>query len=349
MAIAHNLTIINNSLSGYDPVSGEVDGTTIGRNYIVWQVFQGLKAFDSNVVMVSSSGDTPSWLAPHSGTIMSTPAKNATTANQRINWYYKNDLGLSGSIPNVFVYEWGTTADVANSNSGISVGIRHIISGSPAYYPFTSGSIVSSNEAGTGPVENSMYAVSFSAGTTTIMNAIPNVIFWKSKNANMVMGINKIDGAYRGYLMWHNPSYIGYMITSSLVDGNNFRAVVFNNAANGFTWEEGFTQNYETDLNGSPLPTYLSRLSSAGLMPTMQFTISGSAAPLTSKLNLGLTYMTEFKAVSEELEGVYLTNSTAYSSSAGTITQFHNSKYYLACNTLNDGITAHKLLVEIGL
>ena len=352
MAITHNLLTASNNLSGYDPVDGESDGTTIGRNYLLWQVFQGLKAFDSNVVMVSSSGDTPDWLASQSGSIMTQPAKNASSTNQTIKWFYLNDVGLSGSIPNAFVYEWGTTTDVGNNRNLISVAVRHITSGSSPYVPFTSGSIVN-NDPGAGDTpDQDMYQVGFTTSTTTTMALIPKVLFWKSNNATTVMGINKSDGTYEGYLTWYNPTYTGYRasISGSFTQGENLNAVAFTNANTGNTWVEAFTQQFGTNL--SQQVNGMSLVTSAGTMPTIKFNMGTDLSLITGKIRIGLGGEgAHFKAISNEIEGLYYCNVSAVSDLAGTII-FLNSKYYLVLNTLEtaDTVTTYlvRALLELG-
>ena len=163
----------------------------------------------------------------------------------------------------------------------------------------------------------------------------------------MVMGILKPDASYGGYLMWHNPTYTGYRASTSasITDGSDFRNIVFMNAANGATWEEGFTQNYETNL--TTYGSYLNPLVSAGLMPTIQFIISGSLTLLTQKFKIGVVSPVDFKAVSAEIDGVELTNSTALSLGVGNIRKY-NSKYYIPGNYVNDGDNLQRVLFELG-
>lgn len=352
MAIVHNLATASNNLSGYDPVEGETDGTTIGKTYIVWQIFQGFKAFDTNVVMVSSSGDTPSWLANESGSIMSEPEKNASTTNQHIKWFYKNDPGLSGSIPNAWVYQWGTTTDVTLNRNLISVAVRHITSGSSPYVPFSSGSIVVNDPGNVDAPEQDMYQVGFNTSTTTTMALIPKVLFWKSNNATTLMGINKSDGTYEGYLTWYHPEYTGYRasVSGSFTQGTDFNAVAFTNAYTGNTWVEAFTQQFGTLL--SQQVNGMSLVTSAGTMPTIKFNMGTDLSLITGKIRIGLGGEgAHFKAISDEIEGLYYCNVSAVSDLAGTII-FLNSKYYLVLNTLEtaDTVTTYlvRALLELG-
>ena len=181
MSITHNLTTVNDVLSGFDPVADEVDGTTIGRTWLVWKISDGFRAFDSNVVLISGSHpDIPDFLRNESGSITDEPAKSATGQHQTVKFYMLNDIGLSGSSPNAFVYEWGTSRDVIPNNSLISVAIRHKISGSAAYYPFNSGSITIDDNGSSGTSTSCMVKWGHAGSTTTDMEDIPKVIFWKS-------------------------------------------------------------------------------------------------------------------------------------------------------------------------
>lgn len=346
MAITHNLATASNNLSGYDPVEGESDGTTIGKNYIVWQIFQGLKAFDSNVEMISGSGATPDWLAPASGNMMVAPAKNSNTTHKYVNWYYKNDPGLSGSIPNVWMYEWGTGTVASNYNK-LSVGIKHIISGSAAYRPFASGSIVDNTAAGftSTYTKTVAYLANFTTTTTTMAN-IPKVIFWKSNNLNSMMAINKADGVYYGYFNWYTPTYTGYRasLSGSFTQGTNMNAIAFTNGDTGNTWVEGFTQQYGTSLTAQV--NGMSVVTSAGTMPTIKFNMGTDLSLITGKIRIGLGGETAyFKAISDEIEGLFYCNVAAVGDLAGTII-FLNSKYYLVLNTLDCSDTGNEYLVR---
>ena len=343
MAISHNLSTVNDNLSGFDPVAGESDGTTIGKSWLLWKLFEGLSAFDSNIVKITNASPTPTFLQSEAGTTLQTePAKNRATVGDYLRFYMTNDPGLSQTPANAVVYEMKLTT--GNSSYPIcAFKLRHIIDGSAVYAPSTDGDTFPLS--GTSIGQN--FYVPLFATTTTTMSNIPKIFFWKSANANGIMGINKNDGTYQGGGLWYNPSISGYRHNiGAITEGINARLTIINNPyGNGTGYIEPFTQTYQALV--SSLVSGLSPLGSAGSMPTNLFTFSSINNLIAGKLRFGMKHDSQIKLVTDEIEGIILANTTAVNIGYGQIYSW-NSKYYMQHSIISDGRESHRILLELG-
>lgn len=349
MAIVHNLSTITDNLSGFDPVSGEVDGTTIGKSYIIWQIVQALIAFDTNFAIITSGSPTPTFLQAEAGTVTSAPAKSATgTINQAaIRLYKTNDPGLSQTPQSAMIYEFNTTSDITTSNNNLfAFAIRFKISGGTTYAPTTIGILTQNDNTGTGSANNCIVNLGFQGGSTTTMAQIPKIIFIKTADSLLIMSINKGTGLAAGYGYLINPStWTAYKHNvGASTEGLHLRMTAFINANGGANGIEGVVQLFTGQL-AIGVPTGFSIVTSAGQLPTNQFTYSSNNYYMTNKLRVGLNDGTNFKSISNELEGVILLNASV-AGSAGTIISL-NSVYYLWGNSVNDGRDNYRILYRL--
>lgn len=343
MAISHNLSTVNDNLSGFNPVAAESDGTTIGKSWLLWKIFEGLSAFDTNIIKITNAAPTPAFLQSEAGTALQTePAKNRATAGDYLRFYMANDVGLSQTPANAIVYEM--KLQIGNASYSIcAFKLRHIIDGSVVYAP--------SADSDTFPLSGTSIGQNFYvplfATTTTIMSNIPKIFFWKSANANAIMGINKVDGTYSGGGLWYNPSISGYRHNVGVItDGVNARLTIINNPyGGGAGYIEPFTQTYQAVV--SALASGLSPLCSAGSMPTNLFTFSSINNLIAGKLRFGVKHDSQIKLITDEIEGIILANPTAVNIGYGQIYSW-NSKYYMQHSLISDGRETHRLLLELG-
>jgi hypothetical protein len=343
MAISHNLSTVNDNLSGFDPVAGESDGTTIGKSWLLWKLFEGLSAFDSNIVKITNASPTPTFLQSEAGTTLQTePAKNRATTGDYLRFYMTNDPGLSQTPANAVVYEMNFTSP-GTTNSVCSFKLRHIIDGSAVYAPSGDSDTLS----GYSTTSGQLFYICNIYSTTTTMSNISKLVFWKSANANAVMGISKVDGTYQGGGIWYNPSISGYRHNVGVItNGVNARLTVINNPyGNGAGFIEPFTQTYQA--SPSALASGLSPLCSAGSMPTGLFTFSSINNLIAGKLRFGMKHDSQIKLVTDEIEGIILANTTAVNIGYGQIYSW-NSKYYMQHSIISDGRESHRILLELG-
>ena len=342
--IYHNLSTINDNLSGFDPVAGESDGTTIGKSWLLWKLFEGLSAFDSNIIKITNASPTPTFLQGEAGTALQTePAKNRATNGDYLRFYMANDVGLSQTPASAIVYEMKLVNATNSAYSICAFKLRHIIDGSAVYAPSTDGDLFSGTSAA---LTQNFYVPLFGTTTTTMSN-IPKIFFWKSANANGIMGINKNDGTYQGGGIWYNPSISGYRHNVGVItDGVDARLTVINNLAGGGAgYIEAFTQTYQAVANA--LASGLSPLCSAGSMPTNLFTFSAINNLIAGKLRFGMKHDSQIKLITDEIEGIILANPTAVSIGYGQIYSW-NSKYYMQHSIISDGRESHRILLELG-
>ncbi|MEM3091536.1 MAG: hypothetical protein QXD05_00160 [Candidatus Pacearchaeota archaeon] len=338
MAISHNLSDISNQLSCVDPVAG-ISGT-VGRSWLMWKIFDLLRNFDSNVKLITNSDPTPTFLQNEVGVLTSEPAQSRSTANDTINFYLANDPGLSQNPKSVLIFAF-KTASVASYNSLFEVNVSFKIEGGTKTTPIilTSGSSSNTNQFA--------YGIETISSTFTDMSLAPKLLLWKSSNANLIMGIRKSNGDYYGSGLIVNPSYAGYKTNiGSITEGLNFRAVAALTANPYHSFYEGFG-NFGSAQTGASPPSGLSPLTSAGSLPTALLTWGGNQYAITSKLRIGITDGANVKAVSDEIEGLYLVNPNAVAGNYGTISLINN-KYYLKAGAVHDGRETHRIILELG-
>lgn len=348
MAITHNLSDIADNLSCFDPVAGEVDGTTIGRSWLVWKIFEELTAQWTNFAKITNASPTPVFLQGDVGSNLQTePAKNRNGNNDTIRFYDKNDPGLLLATPQTIVYEWRVASSGATGVNSIDMRMLFHRSGSALYTPMATSTFVT----GTTPGANiSIYAPSM-AGTTTTMNNIPKVIFWKSSNIYVMMSIDKGTGEYRGYFGMVNTglSCAGYKHNVGAIthDGDEINfGILF--SGSGIQYLEGRTSDYGTTLSAQQTVTQINSMNSIGRSPTGLYTFSSINNIIGGNLKFGVLNTVTFKVVSDPLEGVLACSSTASPNNPGTITIYNNT-YYLHLGSILDNTSySHKLLLELG-
>ncbi|MEW6507173.1 MAG: hypothetical protein AB1432_05450 [Bacteroidota bacterium] len=340
MAITHNLASISNNLSGFDPVIDVIEGSSIGRSWLLWKLFEGLSAFDPNIKKITDSAPTPTFLRSEVGSNLQVePVLNRAVLNDSIKFYMTNDPGLTKSPPSAIIYELLITH---LGNGLCTVRVHHKIEGGTTYSPVGSNLIL---DATISLSERNLCLYSFT-NTTQEKSAIHKFIFWKSSNANLVMAIDKWNQAYKGYLAWHNPTFTGYRHNvGSITEGLDHRSTIFTNANNGFTFIEGIGRHFYADL--STLGADLSPLCSGGTMPTGLFTFGAANNLIAGKLRFAVKKDSEFKVISNEIEGILLANPSAANYLAGQIYKY-NTKFYLHGNNMSDGRVNYKVLFELG-
>lgn len=337
MAVAHNLTSITDNLSGFDPVNGITDGTTIGNQWIMWKLFEGLSAFDTTIKKITNASPTPTFLQGSVGSGFQTePAQNANGTGT-LRFYKTNDAGLSQTPASAIICEWNDGGSYASLFFNY---FRYLIDGGALYSPSTTNTVQNGAVS-----QNSVY---YNGWTTTgTVNAnVPKVIFWKSSNANCLMAINKNTGAYQGCLIWFTPVISGYKHTvGAITQGLHSNFIVSVNVAGGTHYMEGIAQ--QSEGSSTVIGNSLSPLCSAGILPSSVFTFSSVNNLIGGKLRFAVNNDSTFKIISEEIEGVLLVNPSAASAAVGQISQF-NSTYYLNCGNISDGRVTHKILLELG-
>ena len=346
MAISHNLSVITDNLSGFDPVAGEVDGTTIGKDYIMWQVVQGLLAFDTNLQIITGGAPTPTFLQGVAGTLTTVaPAKSACTTTGTIRLYDTTDPGLAQATPNAKVIEFARP--ISNGYYIVYwIHLKHMISGGTLHSPSTT---IYYNSYTNTEVGYQPYIWNAGSGSTaTVMAQIPKVIFWKnSQGTQLIMAISKIDGAGRGYFFWHTGSGNGYKHNVGAINNSGLDC----NVAYGFTgYGSGFTEGLSATSGGqyNSIFTNLSLQCSSGELPTNLFTFSAINNLIGGNLWLSSKNDTVFKIITDTaLEGILLANPTAANYGMGVIHQF-NTKWYLVGLYINDGRDNYRILFELG-
>lgn len=344
MAITHNLSDPSNNLSGFDPVAGESDGTTFGRTWLMWKIFDALRTFDTRVTLITASSPTPTFLQGEVGTIVSEPAKSASSANQTISFYFNDDPGLTESTPTAIVYQWTTQADIASNVSLFSWILKFAKSGSATYAPSAT-NIYGQFDAATTAYSNvNTVTLGFTSGSTTVMANIPKIIFYKTNQLIGIFSIRKDTGVIAGGGYFVRPTWTGVLNTSGTPDeGLNISLAVwfFNNG--GQVVFEG--------VNNLQLGTYVTAngnndvIKLGGLMPSSTFSISGVVYLISGVIRIAVSYPTLYKLVSDELEGVIYAHASALTADPGTISVY-NSKYYLNLGSIGDSIHKHALELE---
>lgn len=357
----HNLSDPADIQTCFDPVSGIGDGTAVGHAYYIRQVFGGLTAFDSNVQEITPSNTAcPAWLLPLSGNILGTVAVN-NASNSFLRFFFSNDPGLTASTSsisaNCMIYHWEYSTSLNSINeSYILPYVMFALSGTP--YIFTSASAESAG--------NYMYYSSrnldsqmlvqhlYSGNTNTTMANFPKILFWKSGEVLSMFAVNKNTSAYMGGGdIYNRPHWEGFASSASatsssgtIINGQNFNAIVQNSGGGGSLCIEGFNRYTSEHVNAYSSVDGLTYISSAGKLPDIAFSVSSSVKVITTKLRIGLQPSTnpKFIATHSEIDNVLLVNSSLYT--IGTI-QLLNGIYYYVCGYISDGKNAFRKLLQL--
>ena len=356
----HNLSISSDIQSCFDPVSGIGDGTTVGNAFYLRQVFGGLTAFDSNVREITSSTATPSWLRPLSGNILSTIAVN-NASNGFIRFYFENDPGLTASTSsisaNCIIYHWEFNTGLGTTNEPFFTSyVLFSLSGTS----YISTSVTSNNtnsfnyDLNRNNQNQTFLRHIFSGTSNTTMSNFPKILYWKSYDILMMMGVDKNDSSLQGGgAIYVRPHWQGFASSASatstsgtIINGQNFNLICQINNSNGGLILEGFNRftSEENDVYASI--DGWTNISSAGKLPTLGFSVSGVVKVITSSLRMGVQPTTnpQFIATSSEIDNVLLVNSSLYT---GGSMQLLNGIYYLVNGLVTDGKNTYNLLLQL--
>lgn len=355
MAIIHNLLDPTNNLSGYDPVDGISDGTTIGKSYIMWKMWAGMSTFNTNFKLITNSSPTPTFLQGATAGLVAEPAQSRSTASDVIRFYDTTDPGLSQATPCAFIHEIAMYSTSNYFYYGFYKKLYHLMSG---------GSVVDSGItnanwcAGTQTsAEQHIYQLNGAYGTTTTMADIPKIVFWKSSNVFMMYGINKADNTQRGAMVLSSGAmnYTAYRHAVGLCTmGLNFNASFgvggLSSSNPGLYFYDAFSNTLAVNLVGSGLSSNITPVCSAGVMNTAIMNWDSADHLLSGKLRFGAfsdTALHIFKALSDEIEGIKILNSgQAGIGTYGTI-QIFEGKYYLNYGNISDGRVAQRMIFEL--
>lgn len=331
MAITHNLSDITSIVSCYDPVSG-ISGT-VGNSWLLWRVFTALQSFDSNIKIITNSSPTPTFLRSYPSTLISTPAQNRVDVSDYVNFYMANDPGLSQTPQSAIVYKWKIEATSWGNVGALRAGY---IQDGGSMYELTS---LITNGNVDSPHLGAIYGNGVASGTTTNMTAVPLVLFWKSDNANLLMGIDRTSGAIRGMVAWFNPAIQGYRVgVGAITEGLNARAIAFINGNTGHSFIIGGAN--VSGFSVTALVSGLSPLNSIGTTPSF---LLGSNL-IAGKLRFGYNGAS-VKLLSDEVDGIALANNSV----VGVLPSIQlYSKYYLCGPNISDGRESHRVLFELG-
>lgn len=342
MAIIHNLADITDNLSGFDPVAGISDGTTVGNSYILYKIGQALISFDSNLKIVTNSSPTPSWLQSSVGSGLATePAMNRSVTSDSIRFYWVNDLGLSASTPHCWVWEL-KAAGATGGNSKISSFIFWVNSSTGAYSPLATTSVADTTTANTG-----FFTTSYTT-STTVMAYVPKIIFRRSSNAMHLVAINKVTNAYAGMISIYMPVIASaYRPTiGACTHADNIHFYFSHNNNGGMSYIEPFTQNYYASSTARSTATY--QFTSCGHPPSTLFTFNSANNMIAGKYKFGLKNDTNLILVTEEIEGLLVVNNlnNSLGNYGGII--LVNGTYYLNGHYFSDGLNTFKTLYYLG-
>lgn len=329
MAISHNLSDVSLITTGYDPVNG-ISGT-VGNSWLLWKIFTAWQAFDNTIQIISGSAPTPDFLQQVSSSLVSEPAQTRAVVSDHINFYFSDDPGLSQTIPFCTVYKWVITTTGYGNVGVLRVGV--VISGSSVYKLDTDVTY----QLADSPHSGAIYGNGGTSGTQTNLSLIPKVLFLKSSNVRLLMGVDRNSGAARGGIAIFTPAWSGINSAGPITSSSICAAITLNNA-NGHSIIEGHTQLWGANINS--LPSGLSPLSSIGSDSTglvNTYLVAG-------KLRFGINNTNVLKAISDEIEGVLLCSpniNTAY-----TI-NIYNSKHYVSYGTISDGRENHRIMFQL--
>ena len=338
MPITHNLSVINNPSSGVNPLAGRSIGETIGRSWLLWKIFSLYSAFDTNVKLITNSYPTPSFLQSEAGTNLQTePELNRSVIGDFIRFYRTDDLGLVQSTPNAIIYEWRIQS--INSLSLCTIRLRSKISGDTTYTPGEDDNIINGN---TNNHTQAMYILPSTSATwvlndSNINGLFGNLIFWKSSNANLIMSIKPSDNSFLGYWLYFTCGFTGFRSgIGTITNGQHINCRISLPPFGTGAYIEAVTKNYNATAM-SNCPDNLSPIVLAGQLPSSLFSISGEDRLIYSKLRFGVKSDSQFKIISDEIEGVIVGHQAA-TGAVGTIQKYNpNNQYYLHGHAINDG------------
>lgn len=322
MAILHNLSDPSNNLTGFDPVGGIAEGTTIGNNYVVRKIVDNLLATNPNFKEITNADPTPVFLQAHPSTIPAVPLVGRNVSNEYINLYRTDDAGLSQATPSCFIYQFIMT----NTSYKISMIFR-------AYHKTSGGSI-------SVVYSPDIFGINSGSGDCIYYNPLSlvssyhKVAIWSSANALYLASINRSTGDLAGGILIHFPNYTGYnRLTGAITYGLDRNLLSWqNHNAGGTACLEMVSNLY--NYNNNDIPTKISYICSIGLLPSNTFTLSGVQRFVTGKLRLAINEG-DFKLVSEEFEGVSLIHSSLVGGPASIISA--NGGYYMVGPIIKDG------------
>lgn len=358
----HNLSNPADILSGFDPVAAYGDGTTIGNTFVARQYFGGLTAFDSRVQEITPSNTAcPSWLLPLSGNLLGTVATNATS-NGNIRFFFSDDPGLTASTSsisaNCIVHNWSYITTMASVNEGYIISyVIFSLSGNSLYKKtsLSSDSSVSFVFSSSENVASKMIAQHDGyASSTTIMNDIPKMIYWRSNDVIAMLAVDKDTTAVKGsHFLRIKPHWQGFSSSASatsssgtIINGENFNAIIQINSAYGALVFEGFNMFVSESGTSYANTDGLTNISSAGKLPNVAFSVSSLVKVVTSKLRMSLqpTATPKFICTSDELDNILLSDSSLY---AVSTIQLINGNYYLVNGLITDGKHNYNLLLQL--
>jgi hypothetical protein len=313
----------------------------------MWKIFEGFTAQFTNFVKITNTSPTPTFLQGDVGVNLQTePTKSRATANDTIRFYDTNDPGLLLATPTAIIHEWKQVQTGSATLNLIDWKLLFHKSGSALFNPFSTGSIFT---PASGNLNQSVYVPASMSSTTTIMNNIPKVIFWKSSNAYFMVSISKTSGTYAGYagIMTNSLAAVGYKhnVGAVIHDGEDLQLSILLSGI-GIQFIEGVEQAYNTNVTVQSQVTEITPISSIGRPPTSQFSFSSVLNVIGGNLRFGFLNTTVLKVVTDPIEGIFLCSSASVSQSSGTIASY-NSKYYLHLETISDGFIAHRKLLQL--
>lgn len=346
MAYSHNLSDPSDITTGFDPVLGLAG--TIGMTYVIRQIFGGLTAFDSNMQEVTASNTAcPTWLQALSGNLLGTVSQSSTDANIYLRFFRLDDPGLTASPPNCMMYRWQRLNYTATERNRIWHRMEYAVSGVG----------VKTEVTGTG--SSDLWRYSFESGRSYSLyhtsnysssdpNVFPKVMYWKSDNANFLMGIDKADNSHRGggCISFH-PNFSGYTLTGSVSGdihiGENLNTIFYIGLGGGCGVFDGPTTEQRVDKLSKP--SEVSVISSVGKLPSLSLSLSGQQRIVVSKFAMALqTDNNVITAVSEAMDSAYLVHNDVGGS--GEIV-LYNSNYWLLDGYINDGLRTFDIALQL--
>lgn len=351
MSYSHNMLTPSDIFSGFDPVAGEVDGTTIGITYVVRQIFGGLTAFDSNIQEITASNTAcPTWLKSVSGNLLGNTSKTNVSQTDFLRFFRLNDPGLTASVPNCITYKMKNINSPSNNRNHLYYLAEFAVSGVGIKSSASANADNSNNSfwrlTTQTNILQSLYHIPFGTTTTTMSN-IPSVIFWKSNNSLWMSSVKKTDGTnVGGGCISLHPQFSGYTLTGSvsgeIKNGTNANIVALLALTTGCVMFDGFTTYID---ESSVKPSTVSILSSVQKLPSVALSLSGNLRLISSKLAIaGQPDNNVLTAVSQEIDNVYLINALIYNN--GTIV-LYDSKYWLVVGYVHDGNRPYGVILQL--
>lgn len=347
--ITHNLSLITDNLSGFDPVAGQVDGTMIGKNYVMWKILIGLIAFDTQFNLITNTDPTPSWLQSSAGNIQSEPAINSATNSQTLRFYRLDDPGLSQAIPNCIIYEFISSSGNSSNAPIFYIRMRYMASGGTIYAPSNDWNYESYTTTDPSQQICTWGIGTVSGSTATTLGAIPKIIFWKNNTGILIMSIKRTTGEYAGYIYLAYTGFSGYKHTEgAIVLGQTLQPRMGFNPRGVAIIFEGMTSTVSGNYTALP-PDLASVAFPGGQLPSGLFTFNSVNNLIASSIIPSLVHNTLFKvSLTSSLEGIIVAHQSAVSAAVGSI-YMYNSKYYLHGHIITNGKYTYRILFELGV